>query len=516
MSKKDKDSDEKIFDQTTAELVDLNSSQETVEEVQIVGEEQAADKVVDLTNDQNDQGAEGVEEEEAIHRLRPIPSPQKRSVRDSQLNPLIHLDGSHWIPYVRLDRNEILNYEKNRKKDKDKCQAQVDQEAMQTALDRQVQLRVMKRLAEAEKIARARQTSKKGKSGKGKYPKNLRKIVKKSSLSRAERSLPPPMSPMHPDAPRTSTPTKKIVLEELQEGLRQCTQHCQSFYNRNGQPPLDDGTWPAHLSLNQARKAYRRNYQVAERFPSLLGELEHPNAFDTDEDEGIEKEAADEEKDEDDLQIPTAEELIDNIENPTPSTSRGIKARPVAAVFPMDKYGSLIGHGSNLFLQGSNLDANIEAALEKLRRQTALKYALKTSKINATAALLARQGVLEEIEKYKDRIQYMTGHRRRILDILIRQQEMAEEAINSGIEPTLAQLGLTIEEAQEDFNEIQSAQDQAEEEEEVQVLETEPEVVEPEEEGNLSHVSSNPSQPGLCDPQNPCSGDGPCRHMSDE
>ena len=227
---------------------------------------------------------------------------------------------------------------------------------------------------------------------------------------------------------------------------------------------------------------------------------------------------ADEEKDEDDLQIPTAEDLIDNIENPTPSTSRGIKARPVAAVFPMDKYGSLIGHGSNLFLQGSNLDTNIEAALEKLRRQTALKYALKTSRINATAALLARQGVLEDIEKYKDRIQYMTGQRRRILDILIRQQEMAEEAINSGIEPTLAQLGLTIEEAQEDFNEMQRAQEPAEEEEEVQVLEQEPEpeVDEPEPEADVSHVSSNLSNPGLCDPQNPCSGDGPCRHMSNE
>ena len=41
-----------------------------------------------------------VVEEEAIHRLRPIPSPQKRYVRNSQINPEIHLDRNDKIPYV--------------------------------------------------------------------------------------------------------------------------------------------------------------------------------------------------------------------------------------------------------------------------------------------------------------------------------------------------------------------------------------------------------------------------------
>ena len=105
------------------------------------------------------------------------------------------------------------------------------------------------------------------------------------------------------------------------------------------------------------------------------------------------------------------------------------------------------------------------------------------------------------------------------MEILIAQQEKAEEAINSGIEPTLVQLGLTIEEAQEDFNDMEAAlhcSETQDPEEEVQVFEPEPEVDEPEPEGDQSHLSSNLSEPGLCDPQNPCSGEGPCRHMSRE
>ena len=528
MSDRDEEIDDKIFEESTTELVELNSSQETVEEIQNENEEQSDDEIQithtvivysdekaadEVLDHEDDQEVEDVEVE-AIHRLKLQPSPQKRGGSRGQKRGEIDFNmnmnpcGSE-LPFVRLDRNEVEIYERNREREKEsnKCQAQIDLEAVQKAIDRQAQLRVMERLAKAEKVARAKQTSKKGK-----YPKNLRKIVKKSSLNRAERSL---AQPVDPEAPRTSTP-KKVLLEDLQDGLRYCTQHCSSFFNRNGQPPLDEGTYPDYLSLDQARKEYRRNYRVAEGHPSLLGQLERPSMYDTDDDEGIEKEQADVEKDEDDLHIPTAEEIFDQVENPTPSTSRGIKARPVAAVFPMDKYGSLIGHGSNLFLQGSNLDTNIEAALEKLRRQTALKYALKTSKINATAALLARQGVLEDIEKYKDRIQYMTGKRRRILNILIRQQEMAEEAINNGVEPTLAQLGLTLEEAQEDFNEMQRAQEEDEEVQVVEQVEREPEVDEPEPEADVSHVSSNLSEPGLCDPQNPCSGDGPCRHMSNE
>ena len=59
--------------------------------------------------------AVGEVEAEAIHRLRLVPSPTKRYVRDSRLNPSIHLDRCDRIPYVRLDRNEIQNYEKKSK-----------------------------------------------------------------------------------------------------------------------------------------------------------------------------------------------------------------------------------------------------------------------------------------------------------------------------------------------------------------------------------------------------------------
>ena len=528
MSEEDKNIDDKIFEEPTAELIDLNSSQETNSEVQILDEVSVVDN-----NDNEVKVIEEVEEE-AIHRLRPVPSPPKRYIRDSQLNPEIHLDGGR-IPVVRLDRNEVTNYfrakksEKKAKEAENRCQAQIDLEAIQNALDRQAQLRVMRRVAEAEKVAKAAQKSskienRKSKS-KGKYPKNIRKIVKKSSLTRAEMSLAPPVASLHPEAPRTSTP-KRIALEDLRDGLRHCTQHCSSFYNSNGQPPLYKGTWPDHLSWDEARKAYRRQVKTAERHPSLLEQLERPSVYDSvaeindAPDVNVEEDVPDAESEvENDLKIPSAEEIIENIENPTPSTSKGITAKPVCAAFPIDKFGSLITHGQNLFLRGADFDGQIEENLEKLRRAFAMKYALEKSTIDVTASLLASQGVQEDIAKYKNRIEYMIGKRRRILDIVTAQQEQAEEAINNGIEPTLAQLGFTTVEAQgDDMQEILNCSETQDYEEEVEIAEPEPEpeVVELETEDNQSHISSNLSFEGLCDPMNPCQGEGPCRHMGGE
>ena len=95
-------------------------------------------------------------------------------------------------------------------------------------------------------------------------------------------------------------------------------------------------------------------------------------------------------------------------------------------------------------------------------------------------------------------------------------KEKAEEAINRGIEPTLAQLGLTIDEVQADFNEMEATEhenDDIEHEEHANVPAPELEIDEPEAEGNVSHLSSNLSEPGLCDPENPCLGEEPCRHL---
>ena len=531
MSEEGKEISDDIFDEPTNELVDLNSSQESNSEVQILDEVSVVDN--------NDNEIKELEEE-SIHRLRPVPSPTKRYMRDSRLNPEIHLDrtpaerflsglsirvrDSHLnpeihldrnrIPIVKLDRNEIAEYFKSKKANEEadkRCQAQIDQEALQKAIDRQATLRVMKRVRKAEEKAKAAQRSPPQK--KGKYPKNVRKIVKKSSLTRAEMSLAPPVASLHPEAPRTSTP-KRIALEDLREGLRHCTQHCSSFYNRNGQPPLYEGTWPDHLSWKQAKKAYRRQVKTAESHPSLLEQLERPSVYDSgaeDEDEGVKAdgEVVDEEED---LKIPTAEELCENIENPTPSTSKGVKAKTVKTV-SMDKFESLTTYGQNLFVRGAEFDGAIEDTLEKLRRQTATKYALDMSIINAKTALLARRGVNEDIEKYEDRLVYLIGKRRRLLDVLVAQQEKAEEAISRGKKPTLAQLGLTIE-AQEDFIDMVSETEDLVDE--VQVVGPEPEILEPEPELNHSHVSSNLSEPGMCDPENPCQDDGPCRHMGGE
>lgn len=104
------------------------------------------------------------------------------------------------------------------------------------------------------------------------------------------------------------------------------------------------------------------------------------------------------------------------------------------------------------------------------------------------------------------------------MDVLVAQQEKAEESLNRGNKPTLAQLGLTIE-AQEDFNDMVTEQQVSgtrDLDDEVQVVGPEPEILEPEPELDHSHVSSNLSEQGMCDPENPCQDDGPCRHMGGE
>ena len=66
MSEEGKELSDDIFDEPTNELVDLNSSQETNSEVQILDEVSVVDK--------NDNEIKEVEEE-AIHRLRSVPAP---------------------------------------------------------------------------------------------------------------------------------------------------------------------------------------------------------------------------------------------------------------------------------------------------------------------------------------------------------------------------------------------------------------------------------------------------------
>ena len=138
-----------------------------------------------------------------------------------------------------------------------------------------------------------------------------------------------------------------------------------------------------------------------------MEQLERPSVYDSGaEDEGVKAADGEVDDEEEDLKIPTAEELFENIENPTPSTSKGVKVRPVKTV-SMDKFESLTTYGQNLFVRGAEFDGAIEDTLEKLRRQTAMKYALEMSTINAKTALLARRGVNEDIEKYKDRLVYL-------------------------------------------------------------------------------------------------------------
>ena len=388
--------------------------------------------------------------------------------RDIVPNPTIVLNEnqnktSNESPIVSQDSSEESSFKNKGHYDR----AIVESEDLQRARDYTIQRRLRKRMAKAEMKARAIQTFK------GKWPK-VEKIVK------AERAFGAPVASLHPDAPNHSTP-KRIGLEELRESLRHCVQHCNVFFNMNGQPSLSPGTWPDHLSWAEARKAYRRNYDIAAAgHPSLIEDLEHPSVYDTSSASEIEDETAENSlarvkliardggfhhdddarepelvpepelpsgKGEGDAVIPTKEQLANQI----PSTSNAVQpvrvnhtAKTIGVVFPMDKYGSFIGHGIATFKQGISTDNGIEACLEKIARQTTLKHALNNANISVKAAFLARQEVANQIAKYQDRLQYLTGQRRRLVQVLITQQEKLEQNLRSEIEPTLSQLGLTL------------------------------------------------------------------------
>ena len=388
--------------------------------------------------------------------------------RDIVPNPTIVLNEnpnktSNESPIVSHDSSERSRFKNKGHYDR----AIVESEDLQRARDYTIQRRLRKRMAKAEMKARAIQTFK------GKWPK-VEKIVK------AERAFGAPVASLHPDAPNHSTP-KRIGLEELRESLRHCVQHCTVFFNMNGQPSLSPGTWPDHLSWAEARKAYRRNYDIAAAgHPSLIEDLEHPSVYDTSSASEIEDETAENSlarvkliardggiphdddarepepvpepelpsgKGEGDAVIPTKEQLANQI----PSTSNAVQpvrvnhtAKTIGVVFPMDKYGSFIGHGIATFKQGISTDNGIEACLEKIARQTTLKHALNNANISVKAAFLARQEVANQIAKYQDRLQYLTGQRRRLVQVLITQQEKLEQNLRSEIEPTLSQLGLTL------------------------------------------------------------------------
>ena len=385
---------------------------------------------------------------------------RKKFPNSREPNPTIVLNEnpnktSNESPIVSHDSSERSRFKNKGHYDR----AIVESEDLQRARDYTIQRRLRKRMAKAEMKARAIQTFK------GKWPK-VEKIVK------AERAFGAPVASLHPDAPNHSTP-KRIGLEELRESLRHCVQHCTVFFNMNGQPSLSPGTWPDHLSWAEARKAYRRNYDIAAAgHPSLIDDLEHPSVYDTSSASEIEDETAEDSlargkfitRDEeiphhDDARepepVPEPELPSGNGEgqlaNQIPTTSNAVQparmnhtAKTIGVAFPMDKYGSFIGHGIATFKQGISTDNGIEACLEKIARQTTLKYALNNANISVKAAFLARQEVANQIAKYQDRLQYLTGQRRRLVQVLITQQEKLEQNLRSEIEPTLSQLGLTL------------------------------------------------------------------------
>ena len=66
----------------------------------------------------------------------------------------------------------------------------------------------------------------------------------------------------------------------------------------------------------------------------------------------------------------------------------------------------------------------------------------------------------KKIEKYIKQLEGLSGRRRQLVDILVDTQETLEENLNWGLEPTLSQLGFTIEEAEEEFEGEESEDDE--------------------------------------------------------
>ena len=470
-----------IFDQTTKRFVDLasESSQDDSNEVndnENVGKDEKAEKVEGSEKDENanisktadDKNPNPVigltlEEETSanVPQITKVPIMIVQA-RDSGLYPTIDLDRSDKIPIISLDRSEVPRFMKKGNYDR----AVVESEDLHRALDRAAQLRNQRRVAKAELKARAKQTKK------GRWPK-VSKIVE------AERYLNAPVTSLHPEAPRHSTP-KRVVASH--PSLAADLEH-PSVYGTFSVPETEDEIVESVQIVDGAELDGEEEEAQRIVHAEGFGEVENP--------EEVEEEI-----------IPVEELLA----NPIPTTSnagqptrnrKGQGAKKVGVAFPMDKYGGIIGHGIATFQQGISTDSGIKACLDKIARQAALKYALNNANLSAKAAFLARQEVAEKIEGYQDRLQYLTGHRRRLIQVLITQQENIEKALRQELEPTLSELGLTLEETRVENQEV------------VVLTGGEPET---EEDG--SHLSSNLSEAGLPDPEHPnvgpnSSGDDP-------
>ena len=233
--------------------------------------------------------------------------------------------------------------------------------------------------------------------------------------------------------------------------------------------PLSPGCWPDTLSWPQTKKAYKRNYKAASRYPEVAAEMYDPNAFpdeyqnpEMDDSEVVEPEVAEPEVAEPEVDEPVVDELgeedveggvdgdnvvIPSLEellaNPIPSTSRGTcfqsKKKPfVKTPFPICKMGSLLTYGRKLFNQGADIDELIEQTVNELANRRAARELLQSeeieNEIGARRLSGAQREIASQIANLIDRLKYLNGRRSRLLETLEAQQSRLDKFVNFGID----------------------------------------------------------------------------------
>ena len=415
---------------------------------------------------------------------------------------------------------------------------------LRQALNRLEREKQLRKIAKHEVKARQRDLEKESKR---------RSKAGNKRIEKAEIALGAPVAAVHPclDAgfPHTSTPIR-ITLDQLRDGLRWAVQENSSFYNYNGQPNLVPGTWPDTLGISQTRRAYERNLKMAKiRYPGFALGMLKPDAF-TPEVPGMratqylepspdvicdcrdgqccwicctnnqgcqscwprrpelaaepQVDAPETAVDEDDVVIPTVEEML---ANPTPSTSTSTRRprprprlNPLLPTLERMRMGSLLKFGKKLFSQGAEIDAMIGEAIDDLANRRSAREILEMDPIESEIGAHRHDGAQREITRQianlVDRLKYLNGRRSRLLETLESQQDRLDEFVNVGIDPdsftsatNLSSCPPTgiLPEPRSFWQGLERSEEQ------------EPET-EPTEPNTPSHYSSNPSEEGQCAP----------------
>ena len=112
--------------------------------------------------------------------------------------------------------------------------------------------------------------------------------------------------------------------------------------------------------------------------------------------------------------------------------------------------------------------------------------------------------MLRQIAIYTDRLKYLSGCRRRLLEILIAQQERMD--LNRGINPPNPNPGAWAWDATRHTIKATGSASASDEFWTGNVGEDSAGEITGEPEAEMTHISSNLSMPGTCDPQNAKSG----------